>query len=220
MAESRIRREVVISPLWGRPYLEALGLDPNALRPQREVWIEADVSSKAQPGAVWKVAYLLVNQGGVPVVAEMRLFPAEPHPFRPAGQWSGHVAGVSAPVPPGGITSRLIREVHLGKHLRYAGGEVASAASPPPRRRSDRRSRLPEIAFARAAETYDAAVKKNEGPPVPAVARRHRLSIESARWRIHEARVRGFLTTTGQGRAGGRLTDRGKRVLRTKTRRR
>ena len=61
-----------------------------------EAWVEVPL------GDEWVAAYALVLQQGYPVIAEVRIFPAEPK--RPgAGQWSGHFLGVNAAVPSGGV---------------------------------------------------------------------------------------------------------------------
>ena len=58
------------------------------------------------------MAYRLLQHGGYPVIAELRLFPSET-PKRGAGKWSGRIASV----PTGGITARLLRSVPLGSDI-------------------------------------------------------------------------------------------------------
>jgi hypothetical protein len=76
----------------------------------REAWVEAPL------GTEWVGALRLVPQNGAPVIAELRVFPAEAD--RPApGRWSGEWRGVLAKIPPGGLTRRLLRKVPTAAHV-------------------------------------------------------------------------------------------------------
>lgn len=96
-------------------------------------WVEVPLKDK-RPGRTeeWVVAYRLVEQGGYPVVAELRLFPAEELFWKEAalerdpGQWSAEFLGQNAKVPTGGITARMVREVKIGEHHRLANEFIRS----------------------------------------------------------------------------------------------
>jgi hypothetical protein len=85
--------------------------DPN--QRLEEVWIEVDL------GNAWTAAYRITPQDGVPVIAELRVFPRESvkPPARRPGQWTDAALGMSATVPPGGLTTRLLRQLR-GSDLR------------------------------------------------------------------------------------------------------
>jgi len=90
------------------------------LRPTPEVWQEVLL------GGGWTVALRLAVQGGHPVVAELRVFPAEPGP-RDAGRWSVETLGVAEAarfIPPGGLTARKLREVKVTEALTGALPEL------------------------------------------------------------------------------------------------
>ena len=196
-----------------------------------EAWVEVPL------GDAWVAAYFLVLQQGRPVIAEVRIFPAEPQ--RPgAGQWSGHFLGVDASVPAGGVRSRLLR-LPLRTHQVWTDRFLASLRKrqgpdrfrdqrwlgdhefvPTPRtRRSTRRARgrpsLPNRAYAVVARAYDAAIQRKSRSPVKDVAAAlNESSLGRVRSLIFKARAKGYLTQTIQGRSEGRLTALGKRVLR------
>jgi hypothetical protein len=77
----------------------------------REAWVEASI------GEDWIAAYRLVPKNGVPVIGELRVFPAEPHRPGP-GRWSGEWLGVGASASSGGLTARLLRRVPTTPHVR------------------------------------------------------------------------------------------------------
>src|SRR5262245_56359876 len=56
----------------------------------------------------WIAAYRIVAAPDAsPVVAELRVYPAEADPLHQPGEWAGALRGIHAPVPAGGLTSRL-----------------------------------------------------------------------------------------------------------------
>ena len=194
-----------------------------------EAWVEVPL------GDEWVAAYALVLQQGCPVIAEVRIFPAEPK--RPgAGQWSGHFLGVDAAVPSGGLRSRLLR-IPMRVHQVWADRFLASLwkRQGPGRfrdqrwlgdhefvpttdtRLSTRRSRgrpaLPNRAYAAVAREYDAAIRRESRSPVKDVAAARNEPLGRVRGLIYKARAKGYLTQTVQGRSGGRLTALGKSVL-------
>lgn len=87
-----------------------------------DCWVEAAIDDQ------WIAAYRLIAQEGSPVIAEIRIFPAETE--RPLemgsgalpkfpGMWSAEVRGSLATAPAGGITARLIRKVKVGEHQKF-----------------------------------------------------------------------------------------------------
>ncbi len=85
-----------------------------------------DVWAEVPLGRNWIAAYRLVEQRGYPVVAELRIFPAEKRVWknkvgsRSPGEWSAEFFGCKAKVPRGGITARMVRAVRIGEHHRVA----------------------------------------------------------------------------------------------------
>ena len=86
-----------------------------------DVWLEQEL-----PGGQWlATARVARGKNGQPVIAELRVFPNEPH--RPSarfqGRWGGELFGVAAPgVPSGGLRARTLRQVSLARidqQLRY-----------------------------------------------------------------------------------------------------
>jgi len=185
------------------------------------VWVEMPMASR------WLVAFRLANQRGQPVIAEVRVFPAEPGK-RTAGRWSGEYGG-TARVPPGGITARLLRTIRtqtFKKMLRTIMtrwekelGALDLGFIPPmipPLTNRGRKGRS-DAALARIAAVYEGAYVAGT-PPVQAVAKALRLSLTQARDAIHRARVRGLLSSaTKQGKVGGRLTPTARALLKQQT---
>ena len=56
-------------------------------------------------------------QDGSPIVSELRVFPAEDDD-NPYGKWSAEREGSLAEAPPGGLTTRKLRQVTLDRYLR------------------------------------------------------------------------------------------------------
>jgi hypothetical protein len=102
-----------------------------------DAWVEIEI------GDGWRAAFRLAPYGGQPVIAELRVFPADQYPGRKPGTWRGDVLGVQAggaqrvrKVLPGGktvdcppvrtgITARLLRRIPLGEHRRHAETFIA-----------------------------------------------------------------------------------------------
>src|SRR5262249_31562023 len=59
--------------------------------PVKNVWLEMDL-----PGDRWRVAFRLVPYGEEPVIAEIRVFPADVYPDRCVAEWRGEFLGVLA----------------------------------------------------------------------------------------------------------------------------
>ena len=73
-----------------------------------QIWAEVEIAER------WKAVYRLVLQNRRLVVGEIRLIPKEDDPANPQcdqGDWSATFVGPFAPVPPGGLTTRLFRKV-------------------------------------------------------------------------------------------------------------
>jgi hypothetical protein len=190
-----------------------------------DAWVEVPLRDG------WVAAYRIVNDGGTPVVGEVRVFPDEPD-RKNHGQWSGELLGVRAKVPHGGITLRLLREVRLKKYLQQmaAGIErfrkqsilaardfgwgrekVAAPAKSAPRR--GRKGRSDEF-YVRVAEEYAKASTVRRSRPIAEIAKSHKVLPSQARDMVRLARKRGLLTSIGPGMRGGQLTGRAESLLR------
>jgi len=200
------------------------------------VWLEVPITED------WTSAARLAVQNGQLVVAELRIFPNEPGRQLP-GLWSAELLGARARVPPGGLTSRMLRRVRLTEHpkhtravlasgvnVRRAGADVhVSAATllanpvlgralpglnePGGRPRPERRSGRPDRFYARLAADYARLIERGGRRPVVELARRHEVKPPRMRDMIREARERGLLTFFTQGRPGGALTPRARVLL-------
>ena len=105
----------------------------------RDCWLEQSVANG------WVAAYRLVPQEGYPCVAEFRLFPRDvtargensgPSDNQP-GEWAAERQGFTVPVPPGGLTARMLKSVRFGTYLNDAtknypayGARVGARCSP------------------------------------------------------------------------------------------
>ena len=197
-----------------------------------ETWVEAPIGDK------WVAAYRLVSQEGQPVISEFRLFPSEPEKRvrdHDVGRWSGAFTGAKAQAPRGGITARLLRQVRIGEHAKFAGEFLAylqkqygrtlfesgnvlgrRGFTPPvaPARSPRGRKGRPDLFYAQIAAVYAKALKSGSRHPVEDVATAFRLRTAHARDMIHQARRRGLLTpSTRQGRREGQLTSRARALL-------
>jgi hypothetical protein len=173
------------------------------------------------------VAYRLVDQGGVMVIAEIRILPANPTRRGTLGEWSLDAAAV----PPGGVTDAVIKALRTELPIERARDvfayltsgldheHVATAASLACVRplgqgrngtRPRRRNPLPLLELGAA---YARLVKDRHPAPVKAAAAECHYSPRYASKRIADARECGYLTPTSRGRAGGQLTDEARDLL-------
>jgi hypothetical protein len=199
-----------------------------ALLDVASVWIETDLNPH------WMVAFRLLPQNGMPVIAELRIFPREDFKFRPTGEWSASHLGNRATAPAGGITAPMLRDLKLTivrrkmketvEVFRSPESGIASilklidfpVSAPRTPRKKDNRGRppLPDLEFARIADFYVRRCEVSR-TPVQDTARHFRISIVKARARLHEARKRELLTGGRDlwGIAGGFLTEKAKQIL-------
>jgi hypothetical protein len=103
-----------------------------------EVWVE-NLWLEVELGDGWRAAYRLVPYRKQPVVAELRIFPADVYADREAGTWRAEVLGVMSggsrkrtdrlggkpvalPAVRDGLKRRFVQaRVRMGEHLRLAG---------------------------------------------------------------------------------------------------
>lgn len=215
---------------------EDYGIQVDGLEVEAELvdlWLLVDTP------AGWRAAYRVVAREGRPVVAELRLFPLDDAPGLEAAQWSTELCGDRAVVPGDGLTSRVLKETAVpGRHvfellpqavkealasgvqfdqvnvsalLGALGFNDATKAEP-------RRGRPPALLrYARLCADYVAACKAGSRSPVEAVARLHRIKLETARQMLHRSRAKyGLLTRQTAGLPGGELTPRCRALLRKK----
>lgn len=232
----RLRRENLLSDkdLVCPPYRQGVVLAPDEPALQvtgvrvREIWLEAPL------GKDWIAAYRLVLQDGQAVIAEVRVFPAEPQPRRPGpGQWSGECLGIKADAPPGGLMARLLRQVHVGVVLSSLGeilkgirnelgeevfqpdrwyGRFGLIPQAKPHHRQGRPAR-PDKPLIVLAQAYAKQIERRSQHPIADLAARFHLPLSAVRSMIHAARQRGLLSPGHQGRRGGVLTPRAEMIL-------
>lgn len=197
--------------------------------PLEDVWVESTIESEPD----WIAACRISIQDGRPVIAELRVFPAEADRPEP-GQWSAEYLGREASVPVGGLTTRAVRAVRLGYDVRAVDALVARAREVLPAALSAAglygafglgdatgtpsigprsstpgargRPPVPVEAYAQLAASYAALVSAGAKNPVQVLAKRLRLSAAQVRSRLNKARHRfGFLEPGVRGNAGGQL---------------
>lgn len=137
------------------------------------------------------------------------------------------------PIPRGGITARVLRQVavtpiqRVAEELTYLGDLSHDFKDGPlrltpenkntltkkhqPRRYRSRDERLATI----ANEYVEAVVKTKTGRPrpIPIMAKRHNLEEITISGYVNEARKKGFLTESPPGKAGGSLTKKARTIL-------
>ncbi len=240
------RGPVFRSPSKWRPFdkaeAEALGLEFHIPKAAEEVvgvaltesaWLEVHLDSE------WVAAFRMVARGGQPVVAEVRIFPTGSE-RRSAGEWPGEYIGNRATVPRGGITRRVLKQVRLtdygkewerivnwirrshGSSIFKSQGLLGHPGFKEPVQPKSARGRpaRPDAFYARVARAYVEAFKAQHRKPVTGAAKACRLPPAQARDALHRARRLGLLTPTEKaGQAGGELTKKAKKLLRTRPRR-
>lgn len=193
-------------------------------------WLEAPLNDE------WTTAFRLLIQNGMPVIAELRIFPAENFRQRHPGEWSASVRGTNAAAPSGGITMPLLRRVKLGivrakiaealEQFRDRVPDVMKmlnlVADPKEKRNKNENRGRPansDLEYALIADYYSKRCAHESRKPVAETAKRFKITTAKARSRLHEARKRGLLTFGQQGIAWGELTDKARLVLKEKSKR-
>ena len=135
----------------------------------------------------------------------------------------------TSPLPPGGVTSRLLRRLPLGEiveavraelhqtardvapHGRRAGHQFADRAAVFARRPG--RAGRGDRDYAEVAAAYVSILATGDLKPVETLAAQMVLSPSQIRNVLYEARRRALLTKAPPGRPGGQLTEKCHRVL-------
>jgi hypothetical protein len=186
----------------------------------QEAWLEVDLDDG------WTAAYRVMPQQGQPVIGEVRVFPTESFTSRNPGEWvSGTFLGLNATVPAGGITTRLLRSLQTSETV-AAGIEpwkkflnLVPPARPHFARLGFRRLRPPRQGGRRGWSDEDllrAAVDYVEiggRRPVVELAKRWNLKRTRARDLLHSATEKEFLQPGRPGVANRGLTDKAKKAL-------
>jgi hypothetical protein len=197
-----------------------------------ECWLEQMMAGG------WVAAYRLVPRDGRPLVAEVRVFPRDKtSPCQP-GEWAAESQGFTAPVPPGGLTARMLKSIKLGTYLddamriirrmeRKWGREAVHGDmrlltrhgfTPATGQATSRSGRPPahdDCFYAKLAQDYVRIIEHgNARSPVKELARERSFSPEHMGQLLHKAREHGMLTAIPKrGLAGGRLTAFAKSLL-------
>lgn len=189
---------------------------PEGPRPvKNEAWVE-----QALPGG-WSAFLRVINQGGRPVVAEVRVVPKTPE-AKPGG-WSESAEDV----PRGGLTQRgQLRRVRLEEALQLAVRDATRAVERgysiahfgaredwAMRTRQGGGRRLTDEGLARLVQGYLDLVGAHEPMPVVELARRRGMTTAAVRERLRKAKARDLFEPLAPGRAGGELTAKGLALL-------
>lgn len=185
----------------------------------------------------WEAAYSIESQNGTPVLTGVQIRVRPPDPDRDPMEtvWVPSPGGTSMQrirrpvppdIPPGGLSARQVRALRPGEALAECrrsfkqffeahgdqvkvAGQVFDASSATPKSsRGDRR-------YAEIAKHYVDALEAGSRHPrldvVEKLGSGH--TVNYVRDAIFKARERSILTVVGHGRAGGRLTERGRSLL-------
>jgi hypothetical protein len=183
----------------------------------REWWVENDL------GDGWRVAHRILIQDGLPIVGEVRVYPAEKG--AQAGRWSAEHLGEAATSPKGGVTGRLLQRVRIDDaretfdDMRRRRLLLGTPALPDLARiRHDAthnpgRGGHPDAFYAAVAAAYLAKLHAGATTPTDALADDLNLRPQRLRDLLRAARTRGLLTQPPRGRAGGELTPAGQAAL-------
>jgi transposase-like protein len=188
-----------------------------------EVWVEQSIDAGTRGGS-WTAAFRLIRSGGRVRVGEARIFPQEPG-RAVGGEWSGCWRGLDVDVPSRGITRTILKRADPHRWLSLLADRASQSTelarilfpgaperfSAPSKARAGRRPHSDEF-LARVAQEYARAASGGQ-TPVRAVAERHGDTVVKVRGWIHQARMRGFLEHSAQGRSGGRITSKAQTVL-------
>ena len=115
------------------------------------------------------------------------------------------------------VTPELLKQMPALAGLK--GTTIAGHVPVPPPPGKRKRGRPPirsEQFYAKLARDYAQRVAEGSPHPTADLARRRRWSLSKVRNMLHEARRRGLLSPTAQGRSGGGLTDRALAILKKK----
>jgi hypothetical protein len=167
------------------------------------------------------------------VKGDLRSRAAEPQ-RKTIGQWSGEILGVSAKVPRGGITLRLLHAVRVRAYLQgiaakverfrkesldaardfgWGHDETMASGNALMRRAGVARGRS-DAFYARIAEQYTKAITRKSRRPIHDIARSLDINTGQARDIVRQARKLRLLTATNPGERGGILTERALVLLR------
>jgi hypothetical protein len=158
-------------------------------------------------GHGWLTTALVAEVAGAPVVVRLTI--------EPEGE-----------TPPGGISTRQLREISIPDCIELAREAIAYMSrgyvparddiwkyfNEPGGRRPGRPGH-PDEYYAEVAREYGHLIDEGERRPIVAIARRRGLSEERVRQLVHKARDKGFLSPASRGRAGGYPTKRAFHVL-------
>lgn len=195
-------------------------------------------------GSDWMIIGYVVLQGSELVLGELRIIPraAVDDPEMVLNRsllltlpaWSGAERGIHTSVPPGGITTSIVRGVRTGAPLRDfrtvilrqmradadAREMMAAMGTAPliaPAVRLDRKGRsrsrrLPDDTFIPVAREYAAAIRRGSRAPAQDCAKALAIPEATARNWVRRARAAGLLTPSRKRVAGGELTARGRQL--------
>jgi hypothetical protein len=183
-------------------------------------WIEVPV------GDSWIAAYRFKVQDNRPIIAELRVFPAEAPPAGgawPPGTWSG-TWSPNAPVPGRGITAGLVKnDLRISIPFDFIADARATAQEfaeeyyrhqrAAEERRGPGRKPLPPVFYARVARDYVDAIERGSWRPAQDVADARRISAGLVRAYLKRARDLGLLSAAQAGQPGGKLTAAARAVL-------
>ena len=191
--------------------------------PGEKAWLVRELNGS------WVVAMRLVKQRGRPAVADLRIYPKMGFKKSEPDVWQDRDAEIPR-CPPGGITSRLLRQVRVGsigpvvdKQLQdfaiFFGdapdiGRTEKASSTKKAKSPRGRRPLHDAEVLPFAVEYDKAIRRGSRKPLVDVASTLDTTTSRARDRVHQARKQGLLTPTrDSGVTGGTLTEKARRLL-------
>jgi hypothetical protein len=145
-----------------------------------------------------------------------------------------HVTPEGGALPPGGITSRLLRYIPVHAHVQRVRREDLESVvlgteleellrafdtpAPAPRASGPGRRPVATETLLDVADAYARAVKARSAHPTRDAAAALDMKMVRVRDYVHRARIRGLLTPSPQGRPGGTLTPIARAMLQQRAR--
>jgi hypothetical protein len=151
----------------------------------------------------------------IEVKTDRRSLNDRPAPYELTLRWNSDRSSL----PPGGITSSVLRSIKLGELIDEMQAGPAEIDLPPHWAQELRagwtnsRQRKDDRLYALLALAYDVYVRSGDRSPRQRLTALMRCPRSTTDLRIAEARARGFLGTGSPGMPGGSLTESGRKVL-------
>jgi hypothetical protein len=175
-----------------------------------ELWFDERI------GDWWASYRLLADEGGVPIVGEIRIYPYATSSAPGGDRWTGFV-------PAGGIPATVLRRVTARAPFspndwrrlmkRHPAAPLIQVAAKVDLSAHRAGQTVPPALLAKVADTYVECCIDKPKSPITVAARRLNLSPRYVKFILGRAREEGYLTSLGRGRSGGAITKKATALL-------